>query len=135
MKINFNKTIDDFSQKEIEVIKSYISYLQENLPLKKEISLHFVDKRVGNMTTGVRLPKNIIRILSKDRLLIDILRTLAHEWVHEFQVQKMNVSDKKKIQDIGGPEENMANALSGVFVKKFVKDFPKIRPILFGEID
>lgn len=135
MKINLIKLSKSFSPKESEVIKSYIQYLQNNLPLKKEISLEFLEKRAGSMTTGVRLPKNKIKILSKNRLLIDILRTLSHEWVHEYQVQKMNVSDKEGIQDVGGPEENMANALSGIFVKKFIKDFPEMKSILFGETD
>ena len=76
------------------------------------------------MTTGVRMPGSKIFALAKNRLLVDIFRTVAHEWVHEFQYQKLGVKDGEKIQDIGGPEENMANTLSGIFVKKFAKDNP-----------
>jgi valyl-tRNA synthetase len=52
---------------------------------------------------------------------------------HEYQHQKMGLKDDEKIQDIGGPEENMANILSGIFVKKFEKEFPKYSKILYDE--
>jgi hypothetical protein len=85
------------------------------------------------MTTGVRMPNNEIFILTTGRLLIDVIRTIGHEWVHEYQHQKMGLKDDEKIQDIGGPEENMANVLSGIFVKKFEKEFPKYSKILYDE--
>lgn len=133
MKINLTKLKNNLTPKEIDTVKSFLNYLQGTLPLKKEISIEFLDKRIGKMTTGVRLPKSIIRVLVKNRLLIDILRTLSHEWVHEYQVQKLGVNDEGHIREIGGPEENMANVLSGIFVKKFVKDFPEFKGPLFGE--
>jgi hypothetical protein len=85
------------------------------------------------MTTGVRMPGNEIFVLAKGRLLIDILRTVSHEWIHEFQSQKMGVKDNVKIQDIGGPEENMCNILSGVFIKKFEKKYPEFSKVTYGE--
>jgi hypothetical protein len=85
------------------------------------------------MTTGVRYPKGNLFILFGNRLLIDVLRTLSHEWVHEFQHQKMGLKDNEKIQNIGGPEENMCNILSGIFIKKFDKEFPEYSDVLYGE--
>jgi predicted RNase H-like nuclease (RuvC/YqgF family) len=82
-------------------------------------------------TTGVRKPGSKINILVKGRMLIDILRTLSHEWVHEYQTQEMGVDEKKKIQDIGGPEENMSNVLSGIFIKKFDKQNPDFKERLY----
>jgi hypothetical protein len=45
----------------------------------------------------------------------------------------MGLKDTDKIKDIGGYEENMANTLSGIFVKKFEKTFPKYEDVLYGE--
>ena len=84
------------------------------------------------MTTGVRLPHSLIKVLAHGRLLIDVLRTLSHEWVHELQHQKMGIKDTDKTQDIGGTVENMANVLSGIFVKKFQKDYPEYDDILYN---
>ena len=45
----------------------------------------------------------------------------------------MGVRDDVKIQDIGGPEENMCNILSGIFIKKFEKKYPELNDINYGE--
>jgi hypothetical protein len=45
------------------------------------------------------------------------------------------LKDTTEIQNIGGPEENMANVLSGIFLKQFIKDFPQHKAAVFGELD
>ena len=107
--------------------------LQQEIPLKKDIHITFVSGRKVPMTTGVRMPHHKIYVLSKDRLLVDVLRTLGHEWTHEYQHQKMGVKDTQKIKNIGGPEENMANVMAGIFTKKFEKQFPKYSKLIYGE--
>lgn len=114
-----------------DVIKNFISFLQDELPLVNDIEIYFLDNKEKNMTTGIRL-RNMMGILSKGRMLIDVLRTLAHEWVHEYQHQKMGLDDTQKYQDVGGPVENMSNTLSGIFVKKFEKLNPDSHSILYG---
>jgi hypothetical protein len=52
----------------------------------------------------------------------DILRTLAHEWVHEHQ---LNVLKREHGPDIGGKNEDEANAYAGQLMKKFEKKYPK----------
>ena len=133
MKVCF-KDINKFSTPEqIEVVTEFVKYLQTELPLKDDVFITFKGGRDIKMTTGVRAPGGKISVLADKRLLIDILRTVGHEWVHEFQHQKMGLKDNQKIQNIGGPEENMANTLSGIFVKKFDKDNPHHSPIIYGE--
>ena len=133
MKVCF-KGISKFSSpKEIEALKEFVTYLQTELPLKDDVFITFKGGRDIKMTTGVRRPGSQIFVLADKRLLIDILRTVSHEWVHEFQHQKMGLKDNAKIQNIGGPEENMCNVLSGIFIKKFDKEFPKHSKVLYGE--
>ena len=116
-----------------ELVKSFCEFLQTKVALTDGITVEFLNTREGNMTTGVRYPGSKIQVLSTGRLPIDVLRTLSHEWIHEFQTQKLGVDDSKPIQDIGGPEENMCNILSGVFVKQFEKDHPEFGDLLYGE--
>jgi len=134
MKVCLKKSGEFPKNNEILVIKEFIQFLQSQVPLNKKIQITFTDAREVPMTTGVRMPGNEIFVLAKGRLLIDILRTISHEWVHEFQSQKMGVRDDFKIQDIGGPEENMCNVLSGVFIKKFEKKYPEFSEVTYGEI-
>ena len=128
------KNINEFTTtEEIEAVKEFTRFLHSNIPLNQDVHITFVPERIEHMTTGVRIPGDQIYVLAGQRLLIDVLRTLSHEWVHEYQHQKMGLKDYDKIQDIGGPEENMANVLSGIFLKKFNKEYPQYTKIIFGE--
>lgn len=119
---------------DVEVIKDFCQLLQSDLKLKDDVYLHFtLGRGEVPMTTGVRLPHHEIFVLAKDRLLVDILRTVAHEWVHEYQHQVMGVPEDEPIQEIGGPVENMASILASVYLKKFQKQFPQHSKKLFGE--
>jgi len=133
MRVFLKKMGKSLKKEEINVIKKFVQFLQTQLPLKQDLRIILTDTRTPPMTTGVRNPNNEIVVLIKGRLLIDILRTISHEWVHEFQNQKMGVRDDVKIQDIGGPEENMCNILSGIFIKKFEKKYPEFSEITYGE--
>ena len=130
MKVQLKKN-KSISSEQSKVIQDFIKMIQQEAPLNRDVHISFIPERDVNMTTGVRFPKGKIFILSGNRLLIDILRTLAHEWIHEYQYQKMSLKDNQKIQDIGGPEENMANTLSGILVKKFDKENPQYSNFIY----
>jgi hypothetical protein len=73
------------------------------------------------MTSGQR-NKNGLFILSKGRMNRDILRTLAHEWYHEYD---RTVLENPKGPDIGGHSEDDANAEAGKVLKQFELSNPK----------
>jgi hypothetical protein len=77
--------------------------------------------RIGSMTTGLRNSNGEISVLAKNRILRDILRTLAHEWIHEYQ---LNVLGREIGLDIGGINEDEANSISGKLLKIFEKLYP-----------
>jgi hypothetical protein len=114
-----------------DLLKDFFNFLQSELPLKKDVNIVLSQERDGNMTTGVRRNHEMV-ILVGGRMLIDVLRTLSHEWVHEFQFQKMGLPEDASIPDIGGPVENMASVLGGIYMKKFQKDFPQYEEELYG---
>ena len=131
MKVCIKSRKSGVNRDQIEVISSFIKFLQSQLPLSSDVEVNLTGDRDTTVTTGVRMPGSKMFILAKGRMLIDILRTISHEWVHEYQYQKMGLDDKSKIQDIGGPEENMSNVLSGIFIKKFDKQNPDFKEALY----
>jgi Fe-Mn family superoxide dismutase len=52
----------------------------------------------------------------------DILRTIAHEWAHEYQ---KTIENMDKGPDIGGKNENKANERAGELVKRFERRHKK----------
>lgn len=133
MKVSLKNIDKLFNPDQIKVIKDFIKFIQTKLQLNKDVNFTFLEKRIEPMTTGVRLPNHEVYVLSANRLLIDVLKTIAHEWVHEYQHQKMGLRDDQPIQDIGGPEENMANILASIFIKSFEKDFFNYEELMYGE--
>ena len=131
MKVCIKSPKSEVNQEQLEVISSFIKFLQSQLPLSSDVEVNLTGDQSTTGTTGVRMPGSKMYILAKGRMLIDILRTISHEWVHEYQYQEMGLDDKKKIQDIGGPEENMSNVLSGIFIKKFDKQNPDFKDRLY----
>jgi hypothetical protein len=132
VKVKLKNTDNLVPSNDLETIKIFLKFLQSEMALEKPITIVLSNQRKGEMTTGVRKNDEII-VLASNRLLIDILRTISHEWIHEYQFQKMGLSEKDVIKDIGGPEENMANTIAGVHIKKFAKKFPSLKPSMYGE--
>lgn len=105
MKICFKIDKNTISKKEIELVKKFCSLLMKKMKLSKDLTIEFLSERYGEMTTGSFVPnKNKIKILSKDRMFPDILRTLSHEWGHAYDHEKIKIKDRR---DIGGKSEDL----------------------------
>lgn len=129
MKVIVNHKNSGIPKKNFKLYDEFIKYLQKNYPLKKDIVIYFLDKRKGDMTTGQHGDKHDIRVLSKNRMNRDIMRTLSHEWLHEYEQTIMKLKHKK---DIGGKDENIANVEAGKIQKKFERDFPKFNKTIYS---
>lgn len=114
-------TFQDKNTKEHKFYLNFIRFIQNKLPLKNNLKINFLNERIGNMTTGARLPNNELNILTKNRMNRDILRTLVHEWVHEYQ---MTILGRERGPNIGGKNEDEANAISAKLIKIFEKEHP-----------
>ena len=113
-----------------DLIKDFISQLKKNYPLKSDVEIFFLNKRKGKMSTGARTDKHTLKILVKDRLNRDVMRTLAHEWSHEYQ---RTIQHKRKSKDIGGEGENVASAEASQEVKKFERDNKKMEKFIYKQ--
>jgi hypothetical protein len=109
------------------LVNQFIKYLQEHYPLKNDVEINFLGKRIGNMTTGSRQP-GLINVFCRKRIMRDILRSLAHEWFHEYEDIILKIPHK---QHIGGKNENLANSESGKIIKKFEAQFSEIKELLY----
>lgn len=128
MKVTIIHKDSDIHKNYYPFYDAFIEFLQKEFPLKKDLQIIFVQQREGKMTTGNRDGKDRIKILTKNRINRDILRTLAHEWVHEYQ---RTILKRDKGPDIGGKNEDEANAESGSLIKKFEKQFPTLEPLMY----
>lgn len=113
----------DLSKEKQEVINHFINFLYDKMPVSNIKNITFLGDKKGDMTTGsYTLEKGLVKVLSKDRMLIDVLRTLAHEWIHAAQHDFLGW---EKGPDIGGRNEDGCNTYSGVLMKLYQKEFPE----------
>ena len=121
MKLTVAHNKSGINKKQFKMFDKFFKFLQEKFPLKEDLTIEFLGERKGTMTTGSRLP-NYIKVLCQNRMTRDIFRTIAHEWVHEHQ----HSVEKRKIgPDIGGKNEDEANAYAGQLIKIFEKKYPE----------
>jgi Fe-Mn family superoxide dismutase len=128
MKVKVKHIKCDMSEKDRELMNNFIKFLQKKHPLKDDITIIFTGERYGTMSSGSRTKDSELKILTKGRMNRDIARTLAHEWIHEKQI---NLQGKKPGQDIGGPLEDEANAKAGSLIKQFEKDNPDKEEMMY----
>jgi len=127
MKVRIVNRSKNLSDDRLNVIQSFFKFAQENSPLKQDLQVVMLDVKVGGMTTGSEI-SGLIKILVSDRILIDIIRTLSHEWTHEFARQR-NV----KLQGFNThSQEDFANSEGGLMTRMFEKSHPEYEALLYN---
>ena len=107
----------------LSIISEFIDRCNNELSIDKKCnySIYFVDDRQkhGIKTTAFYNPSdNTIKIYAKGRMIIDCLRSLAHEMTHMMQQEKGLITGP--VKDEGGFHEDQANAKAGLIVKRFI---------------
>ena len=131
MKVTVVHNKSEIPKKNYSLYDKYIKFLNRHYPLKHDTKLFFLGEKLKKMTTGSSNDKkNEIFVLTKNRMTRDVLRTLSHEWVHQYQTQ---ILGRKKDMDIGGKNENEANAIAGILIKKFEKENSSDEPKMYDD--
>lgn len=125
---NLNEQILPKEKKE-EVINEFIQFAKEKLELGEDmpdIKISYDEQEAPGMKSfGKYTPEtNELRVVAINRNLADVLRTLAHELVHDKQ-RKAGVL-KQGSSDTGSDIENEANAQAGVLMREFGQRNPII---------
>jgi hypothetical protein len=103
-------------------VTEFVKFVKKELDLNECPSVVLQNGRGRLKTTAhydYSKENKIIRINAKNRALVDILRSIAHEMVHHKQFEQGRL--KVKPPDIGGEIEDEANAKAGQFIKMFSK--------------
>ena len=109
------------------LLKRFIVFLKRELRVNYDIPIILVDdtdfaKRIAAF--GEISKDNIIHLSIINRHPMDILRTLAHEYVHYKQHIEKGLSHKS--YHAGSPTENQANAKAGEIMRKYGELHPEL---------
>ena len=117
--------LNDKQKKKLNEFVTFV--VREQLKIKECPSIAVQNGRGKIKTTAsydYTQENKIIRVNGKNRALVDIMRSIAHELVHHKQFEQGRL--KVKPPDIGGEIEDEANAKAGQYIKMFAKDNPSI---------
>ena len=121
--------IDDkleFPIEKLSLMSDFCNYCADNLPIDNDFEVYVVSQKepYGIKTTAHYQPGDqISTVYGKNRSLVDILRSIAHEMTHMMQDEKGLLHGH--IQDAGGFHEDQANARAGELIKRFAKSMPE----------
>ena len=121
--ISYSKKLSDLNPAKFKHISTFLKFCRDELDITNDIQVFLMRKENHlNITTGGYNPTDkCVYIIFEKRQIADVLRTIAHELVHQKQdLQEKIVGD---IPDIGGVIEDTANALAGRLVKMYVKKY------------
>ena len=109
-------------------LNSFVKFVKKELEIEKVPTISIQANRDGLKTTAhydYTKENKIVRVYGKNRALVDIMRSVAHELVHHKQFEEGRL-DGPQPPDIGGEIEDEANAKAGQFIKMYAKEDPNI---------
>lgn len=119
----------DLNKNSVEVIKDFVKFCDKYLDISNFPTINLYSVKKPNMTTGAYdMNTNTISCLVGRRLIVDVLRTLAHELAHRKQhergdlnVQLAEIDPMDEMGDIDTAFENEAYTLAGNLVKIYCR--------------
>lgn len=108
------------------ILKRFLIYLKRELRITYDIPIILIDdaEYASTISAFGQISKNkIIHVSIINRHPVDILRTVAHEYVHYKQLLEKGPSQTSKA---GSPLENEANAKAGEIIRKYAEQHPEL---------
>jgi len=114
-------------------LENFVDLVVKELGIENEVNIDYTEDKSKVDTTAVYryedgenadIENAEVTVYTKERALQDIMRSVAHELVHHHQNEEGEL--KGKIQNVGGPIEDEANAVAGELLKKYGLQHPEI---------
>lgn len=116
------KYSDSLTEKKKKTLDKFVLFVKKQLDLKTVPTVIVQNHRNDLKTTAnynYTEENKVIKVSSKNRALVDVMRSIAHELVHHKQFEQGRLTVKPP--DIGGEIEDEANAKAGQYIKMFFK--------------
>jgi hypothetical protein len=111
----------------IRQVADFVNFAKEFLGIEDDIQIKLAFERTPDLkTTAYYNLDGLVVVYVKDRAIIDVCRSIAHELVHHKQMLEGRLLDAMKDGEDGSPIENEANAISGVIIRKYGKMHPEL---------
>jgi predicted GNAT family acetyltransferase len=112
---------------DLRAVADFVNFAKEFLGIADDIKIELAFERTPDLkTTAYYSTLGKLVVYAKDRAIVDICRSIAHELVHHKQNLEGRLVNAVKDGEDGSPIENEANAVAGVIIRKYGKLHPEI---------
>ncbi len=112
---------------DIRTVSDFVNFAKKQLGITDDIQVALAFERTPDLKTTAYYDLNgFIKVYVKDRAIIDICRSIAHELVHHYQMLTGKLKDLESDGKDGSPIENEANAVAGIIIRKYGRINPSI---------
>jgi hypothetical protein len=112
---------------DLRAVADFVNFAKEFLGITDDIKIELAFERTPDLkTTAYYSTLGKLVVYAKDRAIVDICRSIAHELVHHKQNLEGRLVNTVKDGEDGSPIENEANAVAGVIIRKYGKLHPEI---------
>lgn len=115
---------DKNSMEQVDLLEDFIKFISKELKVKS-VPVKLKWDRTGLVTTASYQNKTV-NVYAKERALVDIMRSIAHEYTHMQQDVNGSLKDSAKDGATGSQIENEANYKAGQLIRKFGDLHPEI---------
>ena len=111
----------------IRMVSDFVNFAKDFLNITDDVKVALAFERTPELkTTAYYRLDGLLVVYAKDRAIVDVCRSIAHELVHHKQNLDGRLVDTVKDGEDGSPIENEANSLAGVMIRKYGKLKPEI---------
>jgi len=109
------------------LMDKFILFVNDYLSLEKPCRVKLTTDREDITTTAYYdIVNRVVCVYIKDRAIMDVMRSVAHELVHHHQNEKGQLKGLASEGADGSDIENEANAKAGEIIRVFGKQNPEI---------
>lgn len=110
-----------FDETKKSTVQHFVNYVDRALCLERDYEVYLVsDKRKYGIETTAAFINEKIMIFCKGRMLIDIMRSIAHEMVHAKHEEEGKMTSHDFLH-FDNPSEDEANELAGEIVNAYTE--------------
>lgn len=113
---------------DVRDVADFVNFAKENLGIDDDIKVALAFDRTPDLTTTAYYDaaNNKLKVYVKNRAIVDVCRSIAHELVHHKQNLEGRITNPKIDGADGSDIENEANAVAGVLIRKWGRIHPEI---------
>lgn len=128
-KKSLNENVMENNKRDARKVADFVNFSKKFLEIDDDIKVSLAFTRTPDLTTTAYYDYSkdgFIKVYVKNRAIIDICRSIAHELVHHKQFLDGRLLDAVSDGADGSPIENEANAVAGEIIRKWGKLNPEI---------